>query len=307
MNAVGHTVNTLFGCHFRMMAFANGLCERMNFVEIIGRLAPGDALQMTGELGSVQVRRDESGYSLTEEPLALQGFNTPWQMLANCLYYNSWVGPQLRLVVFAGEALPRPQIAVEAVESFGQAGHRLRQFASDLIAPAPVEELPLDDPRDHGKDFGTRVEPLLGTSEVLHRRIVPALSPPGVLLDFQDWLVHLFPGSRQADVDILVPITALNESNDLDGLYLRGVLELNSVHVLGQDSVLECDEDLDILFLSSSFSWDQVERDPQHAVLSVLGKAIEISKRLEGESPDNFTAPLKPDVDDLAFFYMNRV
>ena len=300
-------MDTPFDFQIPALAFVNRLDEQMNFVEIIGRLAPGEALQMTGELGSVQIRRDESGYSLTEEPLALQGFNTPWQLLANCLYYNSWVGPQLRLVVFAGEASPRPQIVVEALENFGQAGHRLRQFASDLIAPAPGEELSLDDPRDDGNDFGSRVEPLLGTSEVLQRRIVPALSPPGVLLDFQDWLVHLFPGSREADVDILVPITALNENNDLDGLYLRSVLELNSVHVLGQDSVLECDEDLDMLFLSSSFSWDPFERDPQHAVLSTLGKAIEISKRLEGESLDNFTAPLKPDVDDLAFFYMNRV
>ena len=279
----------------------------MNFVEIVDKLAPGEALQLSGELGSVQVRRLDVGYSLTGEPLAVQGFNSPWQFLANCLYYNSCVGPQLRLVTFSGEATPRPQITTESIDGFGEAGHRLRQFAAELSAPTQENESPGYGVSEPESDFGLQLEPLLGSSELLQRRIVPALSPPGMLLDFQDWLVHLFPGSREADIDILVPITALNENNDSEGLQLRGVLEMNTVHVLGDCSVLECDEDLDMLFLSKSLSWERFEPDPQHAVLSTLGMAVEISKRLEGDSSDDFTAPMKPDVEDLAFFYMNRV
>jgi len=279
----------------------------MNIAEIIDGLALGEAVQISGDLGSVQVRRHEEVYSLTEEPLAVQGFNSKWHFLANCLYYNSCVGPQMRLVVSAGEGVPRPQIAAGTIKEFAEAGRRLRQFVVDLNAPAPVEEGFVEEQSDDSTGFGLRLEPLLRTSEVLHRRVVPALSPPGMLLDFQDWLVHLFPGSREADIDIVIPISSIYESQDSDGLYLRGALELNNIHVLGERSVLECDDDLDTLFLSNSLSWDRFEQDPQHAILGALGMAMEIDKRLEGESPENFTAPLKPDVEDLAFFYMNRV
>ena len=280
----------------------------MEFVQIIEKLEPGDAVQLTGDLGSMQVKRLETGFSLTGDPIHFQDFESAWQQFVHCLFYNSVVGPHLRLVVLPGEAIPRPQIIVPGIQQFGQAGESLRTFATELTLPeAEDDEDPqIDASLPQGPAFSQRITPLLETSEPLARRIVPALSPPGVLLDFEDWLVHLFPGSREADIDILIAVSAIDDA-DADGLYLRAALELNNADVVGAAATLEMDEDLDVLFLSCSYSWQNFETDPQSAILASLGVAIEIGRRIEGDSIEDFSAPVNPDVDDLAFFYMNRV
>lgn len=287
----------------------------MEFAALIENLDVGSGVALTGDEGTVQVERLVEGYSLTGEWINFQDFSHPWDRFAHCLYYNSEVGPSLRLVVAFGESVARPQVFVPAIDGFGRAGQRLRQFVRDLLAPNidPVSAeqtdvgVALEPDEEQVRDFAPKIQEFLASSHALTRRIVPAISPPGVLLDFEDWLVHLFPGSREYDVDVLIPITAIEADDDPEGFHLRDILALNNMAVIGHEAVLEVDDDLDVVFLSCGLSWEKLLKDIELAVFACLGLAIEIERRLQGESSNDFADPVTPDVESLAFFYMNRV